>query len=185
MTRFVDYVTTSPLPINQADLSHSRLSFPLLPSRPPYFSFLRLPIFLHHAIWRRRCRDLQKSVFPLNPSLRYHNLTPQPNPGLIRHGKAHPGQKQDKPDADFAPLEHQQPHQQQRQHRAAPPKERDHPDPHHEPKEHKKAADYSREAEMIVKEERQAKNNIPQYKGLERYRILEKMGESVALSRHS
>lgn len=37
---------------------------------------------------------------------------------------------------------------------------------------------------MIVKEERQAKNNIPQYKGLERYRILEKMGESVALSRH-
>lgn len=33
---------------------------------------------------------------------------------------------------------------------------------------------------MIVQEERQAKNNMPQYKGLERYRILEKMGESVA-----
>jgi len=30
---------------------------------------------------------------------------------------------------------------------------------------------------MIVQEERQAKSNMPQYKGLERYRILEKMGE--------
>ena len=132
---------------------------------------------LHHAIWRRRRRDLQKSVFPLAPNRGYRNLTPLPDPGLIRHGKAHQGQKQDKPDVDFAPPEHQQPHQQQRQHRTAPPKERDH-------HEHKKAVDYSLEAEMIVKEERQARDNIPQYKGLERYRILEKMGESVALSRH-
>lgn len=88
---------------------------------------------------------------------------------------------------DFDPPEHQQPHQQQRQHRAVPPKERDPPEAHrhhHEPKDHKKAADYSREAEMIVQEERQAKSNVPQYKGLERYRLLEKMGESVALSRH-
>lgn len=101
---------------------------------------------------------------------------------LIRHGKAHQGQRQDKPDADLAPPEHHQPHQQQRQHRVAPQKERDHPDqykPHREPKEQKKTADYAHEAEMIVQEERQAKNNVPQYKGLERYRILEKMGDGA------
>ena len=94
-----------------------------------------------------------------------------PDTDLIRHGKAHQGQKQDES------------HQQQQHHHAVPPKERDYPDPHkthHEPKDHKKTADYSREAEMIVQEERKAKNNMPQYKGLERYRILEKMGESVA-----
>jgi len=32
---------------------------------------------------------------------------------------------------------------------------------------------------MIVEEERQAKTNMPQYKGLERYRILEKMGDGA------
>jgi len=98
---------------------------------------------------------------------------------LIRHGKAHQGQKQDETDVDFISPEHQQ----QRQHRAVPPKEHVPPEAHrhhHEPKEHKKPADYAHEAEMIVQEERQAMNNIPQYKGLERYRILEKMGESVA-----
>jgi len=85
---------------------------------------------------------------------------------------------------DFVSPEHQQPYQ-QRQHRAVPPKEKNSPEVHkhhNEPKEHTKTADYSREAEIIVKEERQAKNNIPQYKGLERYRILEKMGESVLTS---
>jgi hypothetical protein len=91
------------------------------------------------------------------------------------------------PDVGFVSPEYQQPYQQQRQNRAVPPKERDPPEAprrHHEPKDQKKTADYSREAEMIVQEERQAKNNTPQYKGLERYRILEKMGESVAPSRH-
>jgi len=85
---------------------------------------------------------------------------------------------------DFVSPEHQQPYQ-QRQHRAVPPKERNPPEVHkhhNEPKDHTKTADYSREAEIIVKEERQAKNNMPQYKGLERYRILEKMGESVLTS---
>ena len=110
-------------------------------------------------------------------------LTPLSDSDLIRHGKAHQGQRQDGADVDLVPPEHQQPYQQQRQHRAAPPKERDIPEApkhHNEPKDHKKTADYSREAEIIVQEERQAKSNVPQYKGLERYRILEKMGELVA-----
>ena len=123
------------------------------------------------------------------PEPRYPHLTPPSDEDLIRHGKAHQGQRQDGPDAEFVAPEHQQPYQQQRQHRAFPPKEwdvpeapkhRDEPKHHNEPKDLKKAVDYSREAEMIVQEERQAKNNMPQYKGLERYRILEKMGELVA-----
>lgn len=114
----------------------------------------------------------------------YLHLTPPSNPDLIRHGKAHQGQRQDGADLDFVSPEHQQ----QRQHRVLPPKEKDPPEGpkhHNEPKDHRKAADYSREAEMIVKEERQAKNNMPQYKGLERYRILEKMGELVVPSHHT
>lgn len=39
---------------------------------------------------------------------------------------------------------------------------------------------YAKEAEMIVKEEREAKGKLPVYQGLERFKLLEKMGESVA-----
>lgn len=39
---------------------------------------------------------------------------------------------------------------------------------------------YAKEAEMIVKEEREAKNKLPVYKGLERFKLVEKMGESVS-----
>lgn len=175
-------------PINQAGSPTSTpiYPFPLLPSRLLIslftISHLSSSCRLVLASWR-----LSKVCLSSGLELRLFHLTPLLDPGLIRHGKAHQDQKQDKPDIDFASPEHQQPYQQQRQHRAVPPKERDNPDPsqpYHEPKEHKKVADYSREAEIIVKEERQAKSSIPQYKGLELYRILDKMGESVALSRH-
>ena len=36
---------------------------------------------------------------------------------------------------------------------------------------------YSREAEMIVAEEREAAAKMPQFPTLERYRMIEKMGE--------
>jgi hypothetical protein len=40
-----------------------------------------------------------------------------------------------------------------------------------------KSADYSREVEAIVLEEREAKNKMPTYKGLENFKLLDKMGE--------
>ncbi|KAG9014943.1 hypothetical protein FRB94_007015 [Tulasnella sp. JGI-2019a] len=38
---------------------------------------------------------------------------------------------------------------------------------------------YAREAELIVKEEREAKGKMPVYKGLERFKIVEKMGDGA------
>ena len=40
---------------------------------------------------------------------------------------------------------------------------------------------YRREAELIVQEENEAKSKMPTYKGLEKYKLLEKMGECVHL----
>jgi len=183
VTRLVAYVTTFPHPISEPDLCPPVYHLPS-PSPNLFISLFRFLHLTYHAIrcWRRR--DLQKSVsLATEPQLSH--LTPLSDPDLIRHGKAHQGQRQGGPEVDFVSPEHQQPHQQQRQHRAVPPKERNPPEAHkhhNEPKDHMKTADYSREAEIIVKEERQAKSNVPQYKGLERYRILEKMGESVTTS---
>lgn len=41
---------------------------------------------------------------------------------------------------------------------------------------------HTREIEMIVQEEREAKGKMPIYKGLERFKLLDKMGESVPSS---
>lgn len=38
---------------------------------------------------------------------------------------------------------------------------------------------YAKEAEMIVKEEREAKNKMPVYEGLERFKLVEKMGDGA------
>jgi len=175
VTRLVAYVTAFS-PINQSDLCPSRQSFPLLPSHSLHLSFFAFPIppIMPSGVG---VVETFKSLPFSGTELRFSYLTPLSDPDLIRHGKAHQGQRQDGMEVDFVSPE------QQRQHRTVLPKERDALDGHrhhHEPKDHKKTSDYSREAEMIVQEERQAKNNVPQYKGLERYRILEKMGESVA-----
>lgn len=36
---------------------------------------------------------------------------------------------------------------------------------------------FSKEAELIVHEEREAKSKLPNYKGLEQFKLVEKMGE--------
>ncbi|TFY72111.1 hypothetical protein EVG20_g887 [Dentipellis fragilis] len=41
------------------------------------------------------------------------------------------------------------------------------------------AQQYAREAEMIVQEEREAKSKMPTYKGLERYKLIDKMGDGA------
>lgn len=44
----------------------------------------------------------------------------------------------------------------------------------------KQSQQYTREVEKIVQEERAAKEKMPTYKGLERFRLVEKMGEYVS-----
>ena len=41
----------------------------------------------------------------------------------------------------------------------------------------KQSQQYTREVEKIVQEERAAKEKMPTYKGLERFRLTQKMGE--------
>jgi hypothetical protein len=92
---------------------------------------------------------------------------------LIRHGKAH---KQSDAESELSAPP------QSTQHRTQP-RERDLLEPQPPPKEAPKSppATYQREAEIIVKEERQARNKMPVYKGLERFKLLDKMGEYVLL----
>ncbi len=44
----------------------------------------------------------------------------------------------------------------------------------------KQSQQYTREVEKIVKEERAAKEKMPTYKGLERFKLIEKMGECAS-----
>lgn len=46
-------------------------------------------------------------------------------------------------------------------------------------KEPARSPSYRREAELIVQEENEAKKQMPVYKGLEKFKLLEKMGEYV------
>lgn len=81
---------------------------------------------------------------------------------LIRHGKHHNNQHRDESHpSDQAPTRNQPVNQS--------------PNP---PEQDQQPA--NREAaEQIVKEEREAKAQMPSYKGLENFKLLEKMGEYV------
>ncbi|KAH8118335.1 Pkinase-domain-containing protein [Phellopilus nigrolimitatus] len=46
-------------------------------------------------------------------------------------------------------------------------------------KEPTPSPNYRREAELIVQEEKEAKNKMPTYKGLEKYKLIEKMGDGA------
>lgn len=87
---------------------------------------------------------------------------------LIRHGKNH---HQTAKQHHHVPQDPHGPHQQQPV--TMQPVKR-HYDPTCPP--------YAKEAELIVQEEREAKAKMPHYKGLERFKLIDKMGESVPLS---
>lgn len=95
---------------------------------------------------------------------------------LIRHGKAHQSPKQADGNSDSS-LSSTAPtiprsHKEQRE-----PKPAKQQEPPKSP-----PASYQKEAEIIVQEERQAKSKMPVYKGLERFKLLDKMGEYVSLA---
>lgn len=84
---------------------------------------------------------------------------------LIRHGKNH---HQTTKQHHHVPQDLHEPHQLQPV--TVQPVRRHH---------HPTSAPYAKEAELIVQEEREAKSKMPLYKGLERFKLIDKMGESV------
>ena len=107
------------------------------------------------------------------------SLTLQPFADLIRHGKhARTAQSADHPPADgHATNARDQRHDQQppdrREWERAVEREREHHD-------HAKDKTQNKEmAEAIVKEEKAAKERMPYIRGLERFKLLAKMGECV------
>jgi hypothetical protein len=122
-----------------------------------------------------------------SPPLMSTSLTLQPFTDLIRHGKhARAAQSVDPSPADGHPNARDQrlhDHQQGERDRTAEcdrTAERDR-DRDRERHEHIKDKAQTKEvAEAIVKEEKAAKERMPSIKGLERFRILAKMGECVS-----
>lgn len=91
---------------------------------------------------------------------------------LIRHGKAHQSPRQPDGNADSVSPTTTSTHRKEQKEPKSPAKQQEIPKSPPVP--------YQREAEIIVQEERQAKNKMPVYKGLERFKLLDKMGEYVA-----
>ncbi|PSR73564.1 hypothetical protein PHLCEN_2v10483 [Hermanssonia centrifuga] len=103
---------------------------------------------------------------------------------LIRHGKNH-NARQHNDDAQSGQPQHQQPlppppppPQQQRQPRE---QTREQPrDPSQQQQTQKtQSQKYKEELEQIVQEEREAKSKMPTYKGLENFRLIDKMGDGA------
>lgn len=107
--------------------------------------------------------DAFKSLFSCFFLLGSDGLTKQ-EIDLIRHGKNHHNTKQHQDD-----LNYHQPQAISRDKQQQP-----HPQTILAP-----APNYKDQVEIIVQEEREAKNKMPSFKGLENFKLLDKMGEYV------
>ncbi|KAK7470826.1 MAPK-activated protein kinase Srk1 [Stygiomarasmius scandens] len=90
---------------------------------------------------------------------------------LIRHGKHHQPQTRDEPAPPENARQHRQEHRQERQEQRQ--------EPAAGKQQAKKPEEHREAAEQIVKEEREAKAQMPSYKGLENFKLLEKMGDGA------
>ena len=129
---------------------------------------------------------------PVSPSLtpsKVSTLSPfiivllkgSPISDLIRHGKNHIHARQDDTLSSSAPpadthANHQRAHPERQQATAQQPQPPQQP-AKAQPVAIKQSHQYSREVEKIVQEERAAKEKMPTYKGLERFKLIQKMGE--------
>jgi flagellar motor protein MotB len=105
---------------------------------------------------------------------------------LIRHGKNHaqtqPARQHDDQQYQYTSQQQQQQaahhhHQPQQQQAREKTREQQH-------QQTQKTHAYQQELEQIVQEEREAKETMPTYKGLEQYKLVEKMGECVVDSHY-
>jgi hypothetical protein len=104
---------------------------------------------------------------------------------LIRHGKNHVHARQDDTSSSSAPPDppaNQRAHPERRQQANAQHKQQPQQQPQPvkaQPVATKQSQQYTREVEKIVQEERAAKDKMPTYKGLERFRLVQKMGDGA------
>ena len=111
-------------------------------------------------------------------------LKGSPLSDLIRHGKNHIHARQDDTLSSSAPpadthANHQRAHPERQQANVQQPQQQQQP-AKTQPVAIKQSHQYSREVEKIVQEERAAKDKMPTYKGLERFRLVQKMGECAS-----
>lgn len=101
---------------------------------------------------------------------------------LIRHGKNHTARQHDDQHHQYSSQQQQQP-QQQASHQQARDRSREQPREQQQPQTQKThAPKYQEELEQIVQQEREAKETMPVYKGLENYKLVEKMGECALVT---
>ncbi|KAI0643719.1 Pkinase-domain-containing protein [Trametes meyenii] len=101
---------------------------------------------------------------------------------LIRHGKNHHSTRQQQDDAAYQPSYPQQQQHQPSQHQRADQQSRQHreaPQPQQQQTQKQASPKYKEHVEQIVQEEREAKGKMPVYKGLENYKLVEKMGDGA------
>lgn len=128
--------------------------------------------------------DAFKSAFAVALHLLRNNSFPC-HPDLIRHGKNHNARQQNDPGQyEYAPPQQQQQPQYQPQHHQQQAQHAQQSQPREVREQQQQAQTqkvtspkYKEEVEQIVQEEREAKNKMPVYKGLENYKLLDKMGE--------
>jgi hypothetical protein len=126
---------------------------------------------------------LSKVCLDLIFFLSYSALYP-PILDLIRHGKNHIHVRQDdfpnsqQPAAPTTDARSQPERRQQ-----ADPQPQSQPKHKAQPANAKQSQHITREVEKIVREEREAMEKMPAYKGLERYKLIEKKGECAIFTR--
>ncbi|KAI1792990.1 Pkinase-domain-containing protein [Ganoderma leucocontextum] len=98
---------------------------------------------------------------------------------LIRHGRTHHSTKQPEDGAHQQAYAAQQPVQPQQQRADQSRQQREAQAQQHQTQKHPPSNKYQEHVEQIVQEEREAKSKMPTYKGLENYKLLEKMGDGA------
>jgi hypothetical protein len=132
--------------------------------------------------------DAFKSLFFLIIDNKYLSDLTVPYSDLIRHGKNHIHVRQDElPSSQLpaVPTTDLRSQPERRQHADVQPlsQPKQQQPNKAQPATTKQSQQLTREVEKIVREEREAMEKLPAYKGLERFRLVEKKGECVIFTR--
>jgi hypothetical protein len=156
--------------------------FPRIDFLLVFFHCLLPPFLSSRHASRRRCRRCLQE-FAFNFILSFLSALLSPITDLIRHGKnhvhVHARQEEFPVSQPSAPITDARSQPERRQQAEAQPQS--------QPKQQqpikvlpaatKQSQQYTREVEKIVREEREAMDKMPMYKGLERFSLIEKKGE--------
>ena len=127
-----------------------------------------------HAHRNRRRRCLQEFVLSSHSFVWADGSCNLRAPDLIRHGKNHHSARLQDDAAYQNTYPQSQAQQQQSQRTEQQARQRE---TQQQTQKRTASPKYKEEVEQIVQEEREAKGKLPVYKGLENYKLVEKMGE--------